>query len=115
MFLGGVGVVPPLFPSLAPVCRVLGVRRRQDAEPLYCAEQIKVPAQLPEIMKAWTKEVIRTNPPNIYEFSAKCVGFFFLGRTPPACPVLLATPHALPVRLVKQCAHLVLLRHLVLL
>lgn len=42
-----------------------------DAEPLYCAEQIKVPAQLPEIMKAWTKEVIRANPTNIAEFSAK--------------------------------------------
>ena len=56
-----------------PLLCVLGSAALQDAEPLYCAEQIKVPAQLPEIMKAWTKEVIRTNPPNIYEFSAKCV------------------------------------------
>ena len=45
-----------------------------DAEPLYCAEQIKVPAQLPEIMKAWTKEVIRANPANIAEFSARYGG-----------------------------------------
>jgi hypothetical protein len=42
-----------------------------DAEPLYCAEQIVVPPALPDIMKAWTKEVIRSNPANIYEFSAK--------------------------------------------
>ena len=44
-----------------------------DVEPLYCAEQIKVPAELPEIMKQWAKEVIRANPANINEFSAKCV------------------------------------------
>ncbi len=62
----------PNHPPFPPLC-VLGSAALQDAEPLYCAEQIKVPAQLPEIMKAWTKEVIRTNPPNIYEFSAKCV------------------------------------------
>ena len=30
-----------------------------DLEPLYCAEQIKVPAALPEVLKAWTKQVIR--------------------------------------------------------
>lgn len=30
-----------------------------DLEPLYCAEQIKVPPALPEILKAWTKQVIR--------------------------------------------------------
>ena len=30
-----------------------------EVEPLYCAEQIKVPAALPEILKAWTKQVIR--------------------------------------------------------
>ena len=50
-----------------------------DAEPMYCAEQIKVPAHLPDIMKAWTKEVIRANPPNIYDFSAKWVTALCVG------------------------------------
>lgn len=42
-----------------------------DVEPLYCAEQIKVPEGLPEIMKEWTKEVIRAQPEDIYEWSAR--------------------------------------------
>ena len=32
-----------------------------EVEPLYCAEQIKVPPSMPEILKAWTKAVIREN------------------------------------------------------
>lgn len=44
-----------------------------DVEPLYCAEQIKVPEQLPAILKEWTKEVIRQNPRDINEFSAQYV------------------------------------------
>jgi len=32
-----------------------------EIEPLYCAEQIKVPPAMPEILKAWTKAVIREN------------------------------------------------------
>ena len=78
-----------------------------DVEPLYCAEQIKVPDALPvrasgapwqraaatapvcpswashpltlahcphllqEIMKEWTKEVLRAQPADIYAWSAK--------------------------------------------
>jgi len=34
-----------------------------DLEPIYCAEQIKVPPALPEILKAWTKQVIREGVP----------------------------------------------------
>eukprot|EP00736_Rhodelphis_marinus_P009245 Rmarinus@m.27132 len=41
-----------------------------DVEPIYCAEQIVVPPELPDIMKAYTKEVIRNQPENIFEFSA---------------------------------------------
>ena len=43
-----------------------------DAEPLYCAEQIRVPEVLPDILKQWTKEVIRQNPSDVLEFSARC-------------------------------------------
>lgn len=44
-----------------------------DAEPLYCAEQIRVPDVLPDVLKQWTKEVIRQNPSDVLAFSAKCV------------------------------------------
>jgi hypothetical protein len=37
---------------------------------IYSAEQIAVPPALPAILKAWTKEVIRSNPRDIYGFSA---------------------------------------------
>lgn len=36
---------------------------------IYSAEQIDVPAELPAILKAYTKEVIRFNPKNIANFS----------------------------------------------
>jgi hypothetical protein len=42
-----------------------------DSEPLYSAEQIKVPDALPEILKEWTKEVIRAQPADINAFSAE--------------------------------------------
>jgi hypothetical protein len=42
-----------------------------DSEPLYCAEQIRVPDALPEILKEYTKEVIRANPTDIHAWSAK--------------------------------------------
>ncbi|CAD7967284.1 unnamed protein product [Amoebophrya sp. A25] len=31
-------------------------------ERIYCAEQIKVPAELPNIMKDYTKELLKNNP-----------------------------------------------------
>mmetsp|Transcript_76551 Transcript_76551/g.206242 ORF Transcript_76551/g.206242 Transcript_76551/m.206242 type:complete len:217 (-) Transcript_76551:263-913(-) len=40
-------------------------------EPMYCAEQINIPENLGEILKAYSKEVIRQQPENIYEFSAR--------------------------------------------
>lgn len=43
---------------------------------IYCAEQIVVPNDLPSILKHYSKEVIRNNPANIIEFSAKF--FFFI-------------------------------------
>eukprot|EP00277_Geminigera_cryophila_P022155 CAMPEP_0179468342 /NCGR_PEP_ID=MMETSP0799-20121207/49303_1 /TAXON_ID=46947 /ORGANISM="Geminigera cryophila, Strain CCMP2564" /LENGTH=284 /DNA_ID=CAMNT_0021274319 /DNA_START=82 /DNA_END=937 /DNA_ORIENTATION=- len=41
------------------------------AEPMYCAEQINIPDNLGEILKAYAKEVIRQQPGNLYEFSAR--------------------------------------------
>lgn len=43
-------------------------------EPLYSAEQIRVPDVLPEVLKEWTKEVIRANSTDIIAWSAECVG-----------------------------------------
>lgn len=41
-----------------------------DLEPIYCAEQICVPPELSEVLKAYTKEVIRRQPADLVEFSA---------------------------------------------
>jgi hypothetical protein len=41
-----------------------------DLEPIYCAEQISVPPDLADILKAYTKEVVRRQPEDVYEFSA---------------------------------------------
>lgn len=38
---------------------------------MYCAEQIIVPPDLGDILKAYSKEVIRNNPEDIYEFSSR--------------------------------------------
>ncbi|ORY30456.1 hypothetical protein BCR33DRAFT_703407 [Rhizoclosmatium globosum] len=40
-------------------------------EPLYCAEQIKIPADLPDILKNYTKHIIRTQPTDIMTSSAE--------------------------------------------
>lgn len=45
-----------------------------DSEPLYSAEQIKVPDPLPQILKDYTKEAIRAAPADIIAWSAECVG-----------------------------------------
>lgn len=42
-----------------------------DVTPLYSAEQIVVPEELADILKQYTKSVIRAQPQNILEFSAK--------------------------------------------
>ncbi|KAH7831832.1 uncharacterized protein MONOS_1221 [Monocercomonoides exilis] len=41
-----------------------------QTEKLFCAEQIEVPLELPEILKAFTKECIRAQPENLVEFAA---------------------------------------------
>ena len=38
---------------------------------IYCAEQIVVPEELPNILKHYSKAVIKDNPANIVSFSAK--------------------------------------------
>lgn len=38
---------------------------------IYCAEQIVVPDELPNILKHYSKAVIKENPANIIAFSAK--------------------------------------------
>ena len=42
-----------------------------DRDPIWSAEQIKIPDDLGDIIKEYCKEVIRENPANIMEFSAK--------------------------------------------
>ena len=36
---------------------------------IFSAEQIEVPDELPEILKDFSKEVIRNNPPDLVKFS----------------------------------------------
>ena len=38
---------------------------------IFCAEQIEVPETLPDILKNYSKAVIRNNPENIISFSRK--------------------------------------------
>mmetsp|Transcript_31978 Transcript_31978/g.68954 ORF Transcript_31978/g.68954 Transcript_31978/m.68954 type:complete len:201 (-) Transcript_31978:316-918(-) len=42
-----------------------------DVEPIYCAEQIVVPVDLADVLKAFTKEVIRRQPEDLVDFGAK--------------------------------------------
>lgn len=41
-----------------------------ELDPIYCAEQIVIPSDLADILKAYTKEVIRRQPEDLLEFSA---------------------------------------------
>ena len=43
---------------------------------IFCAEQIQVPDELPEILKNYSKAVIRNNPEDIISFSRKLVSFY---------------------------------------
>lgn len=38
---------------------------------IFCAEQIEVPPELPDILKNYSKAVIRNNPSDIIDFSRK--------------------------------------------
>jgi len=42
-----------------------------DVQRIYSAEQIVIPPSLPKILKEWSKEIIRNNPDDIVDFSAK--------------------------------------------
>jgi hypothetical protein len=42
-----------------------------DVEPLYCAEQIHVPEGLPDLLKEYTKAVIREQPADVTAWSAQ--------------------------------------------
>ncbi|KAJ3228675.1 Ropporin-1-like protein [Chytriomyces hyalinus] len=50
-------------------------------EPLYCAEQIKIPPDLPDILKNYTKHIIRTQPTDIMTCSAEYFGRLAKQRT----------------------------------
>ncbi|KAJ3323208.1 Ropporin-1-like protein [Blyttiomyces sp. JEL0837] len=45
-----------------------------NREPLYTAEQIKIPPELPDILKNYTKHIIRTQPGDIISSSAEYFG-----------------------------------------
>merc|ERR1712227_716650 len=48
-----------------------------DVAPIYCAEQIEVPEDLPDILKEWSKSVLRANVESkeqLYAFSAEYFG-----------------------------------------
>jgi hypothetical protein len=51
---------PPRAPLVMPL----------DLDPIYCAEQIAVPPDLADVLKAYTKEVVRRQPADVYAFSA---------------------------------------------
>jgi hypothetical protein len=50
---------------------------------IFCAEQIEVPPELPEILKNYSKEVIRNNPKDLIDFSRKYWNQFILGILKP--------------------------------
>jgi len=59
---------------LKVICRQLGFACRCTSTipaTTLPAEQIVIPADLADILKAYTKEVIRRQPDNLVEFSAK--------------------------------------------
>lgn len=43
----------------------------QRAGSLYCAEQVNVPHNLHDILRIWTKDVIKAKPDDVLAYSAK--------------------------------------------
>jgi len=41
-----------------------------STEPMYCSQQIKIPPELPDILKQFTKAAIRTQPKDVLQWSA---------------------------------------------
>lgn len=58
-----------IVPSFINIIKIIMADVREQR--IYCAEQIVVPPELPVILKHYAKEVIRSKPENIVEFSAK--------------------------------------------
>lgn len=55
-----------------------------DSEgPIYCAEQIVIPAGLPDILKEFTKAAIRTQPADLLQWSAAYFQALAKGEVPP--------------------------------
>lgn len=52
-------------------------------EPMYCAEQIKIPPALPDILKQFTKAAIRTQPGDLLSWSAAYFDALSAGKAPP--------------------------------
>merc|ERR1712054_368031 len=55
----------------------MGTSMPLDVAPIYCAEQIEVPEDLPDILKEWSKSVLRANvetKEKLYAFSAEYFG-----------------------------------------
>jgi hypothetical protein len=43
------------------------------AADLYCAEQIAIPPEFPDILKRFTKDAIRAQPKDLVSWAAECV------------------------------------------
>lgn len=52
-------------------------------EPMYCAEQIKIPPALPDILKQFTKAAVRTQPGDLLSWSAAYFDALSAGKAPP--------------------------------
>ena len=51
--------------------------------PIYCSDQIKIPPELPEIMKQFTKAAIRTQPADLLAWSSAYFEALSKGEEPP--------------------------------
>jgi hypothetical protein len=51
-----------------------------ESEPLYCAEQINIPEELGEVIRDFTKEVIRAQPEDVIVFGAEYFKAKFEGK-----------------------------------
>ena len=60
-----------------------------DEGPIYTAEQIKIPPELPEILKNFTKAAIRSQPSDLLQWSAALVIY-----NPILCPWYYGTTRA---------------------
>lgn len=52
-------------------CTAIYANMNPDSKgPIYCAEQIQIPPELPDILKEFTKAAIRTQPTDLLQWSA---------------------------------------------